>query len=181
MARKNILTKVKTANGYDTLYSLTPYQVITATNVQGDGSNYAITVPLPNSEMIVPVLIRFKANTNAQENCTVSINGGTATTFMGNVYNMVSADDDCLIYFDLTNSECYLVAILNKGFNQQHQVGGSIEFNDNVITENYTDGSVVTTTFNSDGSITEEIEQNGVTVTKTTNFNADGSITEVIS
>lgn len=181
MARKNILTKVKTSNGFDTLYSLTPYQIITATNVQGNGSNYVITVPLPTSEMIVPILIRFTANADAQNGCTVSINSGTATTFMGNVYGIVEEDDDCLIYYDLANSKCYLVAILNKGFSQQHQTGGSTSFSNNIITENRTDGSVVTTTFNSDGSITEEIEQNGVTVTKTTNFNADGSITEVIS
>ena len=181
MARKNILTKVKTSNGYDTLYSLTPYQVISATNVQGNGSNYAITVPLPTSEMIVPILIRFVANANAQSNCTVTINGGTATALLGNVAGIVRTNDNCLICYDLTNSKCYLISILDKGYNQQHQTGGNIEFNNNVITETYSDGSVTTTTFNNDGSITESIVQNGKTIVKTTNFNADGSITEVIS
>lgn len=181
MARKNVLTKVKTSNGYDTLYSLTPYQIIWATNVQGNGSNYALTVPLPNSEMIVPILIRFKANVNAAANCTVSVNGSTPMPFLGNVYGNISSGDDCIISFDLSNSKCNLLSITNKSMNQQSQVGSTTLFDGNTITENYDNGGVTITTFNDDGSIVESITQNGLTIIKTTTFNADGSITEVIS
>lgn len=53
---------------------------------------------------------------------------------------------------------------------------------DGSITEEGTDGVTKVTVFNSDGSITETLKKNDVTLmTKTTTFNADDSITETIS
>lgn len=61
--------------------------------------------------------------------------------------------------------------------------GATTTFNSNgSITETNQDGDVLLTTFNSDGSITERFTAaNGQVLTKVTTFNSDGSITEVIS
>lgn len=42
-------------------------------------------------------------------------------------------------------------------------------------------GAVKTTTFNSDGSITEVLTDGGKSITKKTTFNSNGSISEVVS
>lgn len=53
---------------------------------------------------------------------------------------------------------------------------------DGSITEVYSTGVTKTTTFNSDGSITETLAKNDVTLmTKVTTFNQDGSITETVT
>lgn len=54
-------------------------------------------------------------------------------------------------------------------------------FTSTTITETYSDNSVLVTTFNEDGTITEVYTKDLVVTTKTTTFNADGSITEVMS
>lgn len=60
-------------------------------------------------------------------------------------------------------------------------IGARIEFLSNgSIRETNTDGETLTTTFNSDGSITEVLVGEK-TITKTTTFENDGSITEVLS
>lgn len=51
---------------------------------------------------------------------------------------------------------------------------------DNMIIETNSDGETLTTTFNEDGTITEEFVGDKK-ITKTTIFNDDGSITEVLS
>ena len=51
---------------------------------------------------------------------------------------------------------------------------------DDVIIETNSDGETLTTTFNSDGTITEVL-QGKKTITKTTTFLKDGSISEVLS
>lgn len=52
----------------------------------------------------------------------------------------------------------------------------------NTITEVFGDGVTVTTTFNANGSVTEEYSQGGVTMfTLTTTFGSDGSITRTRS
>lgn len=51
---------------------------------------------------------------------------------------------------------------------------------DGSITETNSDGHTLTTTFNSDGSITERFVGDK-TIVKTTTFNSDGSISEVLS
>ena len=53
-------------------------------------------------------------------------------------------------------------------------------FSGNTIVETNSLGQKKTTTFNTDGSITEKFEGEK-TITKHTTFNNDGSITEVIS
>lgn len=56
----------------------------------------------------------------------------------------------------------------------------TLMFNDDgTMTEVNGDGSVLTTSFNEDGSITERFEGEKV-ITKTTTFNANGTITEVV-
>ena len=187
MAKKNILNKVKTASGYDTLYPLTPYQIFTATAVSGTGSVYNVTIPLPAEDMIVPIYIRFKANANAQSGCKISVNGSTSVNIFGSVSGVVKTNDICVVVYDSgvsTNPatpKCYLVNIENKTAEQSSFVGGTTVFNTNSVNTTYNNGATLTTTFNDNGSITETLVQNGVTTSKTTTFNSDGTITEVVS
>ncbi len=59
-------------------------------------------------------------------------------------------------------------------------IGSNIRFlSDGSIVETNSNGDTKTTTFNSDGSITEVL-QGQKTIAKKTIFNADGSITEVL-
>ena len=180
MAQKNVLNKVKTSSGYDTLYPLTPYQIYTATAVTNSGSTYKITIPLPIIEMTTPVLIRFTANVNASSSPKISVNNATAVNFNGNVVGNVKAGDICVVVYT-NGSSCKLLNIENKVDINTEDVSGTTIFTDNVITLSMTNGGTVVTTFNSDGSITEVTSINGQTKTKQTTFNSDGSITEVIS
>ena len=60
-------------------------------------------------------------------------------------------------------------------------IGNTVTFGaDGSIIETNSDGEVLTTRFNDDGTITEVIVGEK-TITKTTTFNEDGSITEVLS
>lgn len=60
-------------------------------------------------------------------------------------------------------------------------IGTNIVFmEDGSIVETNSDGETLTTTFNEDGTITEELVGDKK-ITKTTTFNDDGSITEVLS
>lgn len=60
-------------------------------------------------------------------------------------------------------------------------IGSRVVFNsDGSIIETNSDGEVLTTTFNDDGSITERFEGIKV-ITKTYTFNKDGSITVEVS
>ena len=60
--------------------------------------------------------------------------------------------------------------------------GTTTTFNSNgTITETNQDGDVLVTTFNNNGTITETFTSGTQVITKTTTFNNDGSITEVIS
>ena len=52
---------------------------------------------------------------------------------------------------------------------------------DGSITQTNSAGHTLKTKFNNDGTITEEFNGEKLKITKTTKFNADGSITEVIS
>ena len=72
MAQKNILNQVKTADGYDTLYPLTPYQIHQAKTVTGNGSNYAITIDLPAENITVPIIVSFTPNVPNTESCTMN-------------------------------------------------------------------------------------------------------------
>ena len=187
MAKKNVLNKVKTSGGYDTLYPLTPYQIFTATAVSGNGSVYNVTIPLPTEDMVVPIYIRFTANANAQSGCKIAVNGLTGVNILGSVSGVVKTNDICVVVYDRdissspSNPKCYLVNIENKTAEQDSLVGGSTVFNTNNIVSTYNDGAVMTTTFNDNGSITETLVQNGVTTSKTTTFNNDGTISEVVS
>ena len=53
-------------------------------------------------------------------------------------------------------------------------------FNGDIITETKADGSILVTTFNADGTITEVLTKGTNVTTKLTTFNPDGSISEVI-
>ena len=181
MAQKNILNKVKTASGYDVLYPLTPYQIYTATAVSNSGATYQVTIPLPVSEMTVPILIRFTANSNAASGVKISVNGATAVTIRGNVVGNVKSGDVCVVVYNKTSGTCDLVNIENKININQENVGGTTTFTDNTITLTMDNGGTVVTTFNPDGSITEVTTLNGQTKTKQITFNSNGSITEVIS
>lgn len=59
-------------------------------------------------------------------------------------------------------------------------IDNTIVFSGNQIIETNGDGEVKTTTFNADGSITEEFEGDE-TITKTITFNTNGTISEVVS
>ena len=181
MAQKNILNKVKTSSGYDVLYPLTPYQVYTATSVTNSGSTYQVTVPLPTSEMIVPIFIRFKANVGAGSGAKISVNSGVAVSMLGNVVGNVKANDVCIVVYDSVALTCRLVAIENSIAIDQDNVGGTTTFSDNSITLTMDNGGTIITTFNDDGSITETTSLSGQTRVKQTTFNSDGTITEVIS
>lgn len=181
MAQKNILNKVKTASGYDVLYPLTPYQIYTATAVTNTGATYKVTIPLPVSEMTVPILIRFTANSDAASGVKISVNNGTAVTIDGNVIGNVKSGDICVVVYNKTAGTARLLNIENKTIINQDDVGGTTTFSDNTITLTMDNGGTVVTTFNADGSISEVTTLNGQTRTKQTTFNSDGSITEVIS
>lgn len=187
MAQKNIINKVKTTSGYDTLYPLTPYQIYTASSVTNSGSTYNVTIPLPTADIILPILIRFKANVNASTNPKISVNGSIATAIMGNVVGNVKQNDICVVAYDNGTSSlsstayCCLLNIENKVVVNQDDVGGTTTFSTNTITKTMNNGGTVVTTFNDDGSISETVSINGQTTTKTTTFNSNGSITEVIS
>ena len=185
MATKNIINKVKTASGFDVLYPLTPYQIYTATNVtssvSGNTTTFNLTIPLPAEYMTTPILIRFTTNRVANVNNGVSVNGGTAIAISGNMNGVVKSGDICIVSYDLNNSKCYLINVENKTLDQLSSASSTTTFTDTQITQTYTNGQVVTTTFNANGTITETISANGSTITKTTTFNNDGSITEVVS
>ena len=163
------------------MYPLTPYQIYTATAVTNSGSTYQVTIPLPVSEIIVPVIIRFAANVDASSEAKISVNGGTAVTISGNVVGNVKENDVCVVVYDKTNGRCALINIENKIQINQDDIGGTTIFGNGSITFSMDNGGTITTTFNSDGSITETTRLNGQTIIKTTNFESDGSITEVIS
>lgn len=60
--------------------------------------------------------------------------------------------------------------------------GGTTTFNsDGSITETNQDGDTLRTIFNSNGTITEQFTSGSQVITKTTTFNSNGTITEVIS
>lgn len=181
MAQKDVLNKVKTASGYDVLYPITPYEILNASAVSGSGSSFSVTVPLPNANMTSPVYIRFIASGNANAGCTLAVNGAAAIQILGNVGGMIKTGDRCIVFYDPTNSKCYLIKIENKTAFQQNQMGGTTTFNDDgSIVQTPTNGGSITTTFG-DNTVTEVIVQNGFTVTKTTTFNNDGTISEVMS
>lgn len=181
MAQKNILNKVKTSNGYDTLYPLTPYQIYTATSVTNSSNTYQVTIPLPTSEMTVPILIRFKANVNASSGMKISVNSGVGVSILGNVVGNVKTNDICFVIYDGIALTCRLLAIENSIAIDQDNVGGTTTFSDNSITLNMDNGGTIVTNFNDDGSITETTSLSGQTRVKQITFNADGTITEVIS
>ena len=58
--------------------------------------------------------------------------------------------------------------------------GKETVFSGNVITETRADGSTLVTTFNGDGTITEQLTVGLDVTSKQTTFNADGSISEVL-
>lgn len=180
MAQKNILNKVKTASGYDTLYPLTPYQIYTATAVTNSSATYKVTIPLPVSEMTAPIIIRFTANVNASGTPKISVNNATAVNISGNVVGNVKSGDVCVVVYN-HGSSCKLLNIENKVDVNQDDVGGTTTFTDKTISFAMSNGGNVVTTFNDDGSITEVTTLNGETRTKQITFNSNGSITEVIS
>ena len=180
MAQKNILNKVKTAAGYDTLYPLTPYQIYTATAVTNTGSTYKVTIPLPTTEITVPILIRFTANVDASSSPKISVNNATAVNFNGNVVGNVKSGDICVVVYT-SGTSCKLLNVENKVDINQEDVGGTTTFGTDTITVAMDNGGTVVTTFNDDGTITEVTTLNGQTKTKQITFNSNGSITEVIS
>jgi hypothetical protein len=84
MANRNILNKVKTASGYDTLYPMTPYQIHYASNVSGTSSAYQVTIPFPAANITVPIIVYFKPVAQNSANCTISVNGLGAKTLYVN-------------------------------------------------------------------------------------------------
>lgn len=59
-------------------------------------------------------------------------------------------------------------------------IAQTTKFNGNTITETNSKGQIKTTTFNTDGSITETFVGDK-TITKKTTFDSSGNVTEVIS
>lgn len=115
MAQKNILNKIKTENGYDTLYPLTPYQVHQAKSVVGDGSDYALTIDLPAEHIIVPIIVSFIPNIANLADCTVSVNGLASKPLyinnMPSVANVLNVGDICLIQYDVNGESAKMIAL----------------------------------------------------------------------
>ena len=115
MAQKNILNKIKTENGYDTLYPLTPYQVHQAKSVVGDGSNYALTIDLPAEHIIVPIIISFAPNIANLADCTISVNGLASKPLyinnMPSVVGVLNVGDICLIQYDINSENAKMIAL----------------------------------------------------------------------
>lgn len=103
--QKNVLNQVKTETGYDILYPLTPYQIHRAKTVEGDGSNYAITIDLPAESIIVPIVVSFTPNIANQANCTLSVNGlASKTLYINNgalTANVLSTTDIYLVQYNV--------------------------------------------------------------------------------
>lgn len=114
MAQKNILNQVKTADGYDTLYPLTPYQIHQAKTVTGNGSNYAITIDLPAENITVPIIVSFTPNVPNTESCTISVNGlASKPLYINNtvaVAGMIGTTDTCLVKYDINADSSTLIA-----------------------------------------------------------------------
>lgn len=114
MAQKNILNKVKTESGYDTLYPLTPYQIYSATSVTYSSNKYSITIPLPAAEITAPILVAFSPNATNSAACTVSVNGLSAYAIRsGGVYLVQGALSTSLTYiirYDVVSGTCSLIA-----------------------------------------------------------------------
>lgn len=113
MAQKNILNQVKTADGYDTLYPLTPYQIHQAKIVTGNGSNYAITIDLPAENITVPIIVSFTPNVPNTESCTISVNGlASKPLYVNNtpsLANALSTSDICLVQYDVNSAMASLI------------------------------------------------------------------------
>ena len=114
MAQKNILNQVKTADGYDTLYPLTPYQIHQAKTVTGNGSNYAITIDLPAENITVPIIVSFTPNVPNTESCTISVNGlASKPLYVNNtvaVAGIIGTTDTCLVKYDINADSSTLIA-----------------------------------------------------------------------
>lgn len=184
MAQKNVLNQVKTANGYDTLYPLTPYQIHSARSVVGDGSNYAVTIDLPANNITVPIIVLFTPNVDNKDNCTISVNNLDSKPIYINGMPAISGslitDNICLIQYDVNSVASHIIWRSNLPSNGD-VIGGTTSFSGDVITFDSADGSRKITTFNADGSITEVDTRGNSTTTIQTIFNMDGSITEVVS
>lgn len=114
MAQKNVLNQVKTANGYDVLYPLTPYQVHQAKSVTGDGSHYSITIDLPAEYITTPIIVSFKPNVTNIESCTISVNNLDAKTlYIGEsltIAGVLTPFDICLVQYDVNSDVANIVA-----------------------------------------------------------------------
>lgn len=120
MAQKNILNQVKTADGYDTLYPLTPYQIHQAKTVTGNGSNYAITIDLPAENVTVPIIVSFTPNVANLANCTISVNGlASKPLYVNNTVALagtIGTTDTCLIKYDINADSSTILACSGKLF-----------------------------------------------------------------
>jgi hypothetical protein len=184
MAQKNIINQVKTADGYDTLYPLTPYQVHQAQSVTGDGSSYVITIDLPAKYITIPVLISFTPNVANKANCTVSVNGlATKPLYVNNVptlANSFGVKDICLIQYDVNKDVANVIGQSGAPLTGDRESGTTV-FDGDIITFTDINGDTHMTVFNEDGSITETLTRGTSISIINTYFNTDGSITEVIS
>lgn len=184
MAQKNIINQVKTAEGYDTLYPLTPYQVHQAQSVIGDGSNYAITIDLPAQYITIPIIVSFTPNVSNRANCTISVNGlSSKPIYVNNVpalSNAFGVNDVCLVQYNVNKNIAHVVGQSGTPLTGDRESGTTI-FDEDTITFTDVNGDTHLTVFNADGSITETLTRGTSISTINTYFNEDGSITEVIS
>lgn len=115
MANRNILNKVKTASGYDTLYPMTPYQIHYASNVSGTSSAYSVTIPFPAENITVPIIVYFKPNVQNVANCTISVNGlGAKTLYVNNsaiTSGTLTSNDTCLVEYDVNKNYATVLSI----------------------------------------------------------------------
>ena len=134
MANRNILNKVKTASGYDTLYPMTPYQIHYASAVSGTSSAYQVTIPFPAANITVPIIVYFKPNTQNAANCTISVNNLAAKTLYVNnsaiTSGTLTSNDTCLVEYDVNKNYATILSI-SSGANATSDIQYStVDLND---------------------------------------------------
>ena len=163
MAQKKIVQKVKTANGYDTLFPQTLDQVCKAKTVSGTSAAYTVTIDMPAAEITEPILVLFTPNVSNAANATININGlGAKALYLNNASiaaSQITTNDICIVYYGASLSNAKLINIssatkINKATSSEASAGTrddvyltpktaryAVEANDNVQLLSITDKS----------------------------------------
>ena len=137
MATRRIRNRVKTANGYDTLISLSPYQIFYASSILE--SQYKTTVftndgfyPTSNDEITSAILVCYTATQSNRVNMTFQVNAlDNYPVYLNNApisANQINNGDQVLVLYDIPNQKATVIAIssfvrLNKATSAQATAG----------------------------------------------------------